>query len=127
MADIYVSTDDGRIHKIEGVNTAPTIVEQDIYDGVYRDIFPFPNTNTSADATYGPHWTIKPIEGATTPPATGGNNIFIDAIAIDDLATHTAPRVLSLKRSYWKFETNTMDYFFPEERVVGMSNTLPVY
>jgi len=45
----------------------------------------------------------------------------------DDVMAHTAPRYLEVKKSFWKFVTSGGNYFFPIERVVGMSNTAPTY
>jgi len=126
MANYYVSTDDGRVHLIEDVTATPTIVENDgvastVYDGVYRDVLPFPNTGaTSANYPFGPGWVSVPTYAGSTT-ATGYTAVD------DDILTNTAPRYLQVKKSFWKFVTAAGDYFFPIERVVGMSNTLPTY
>ena len=46
--DYYVTTTDGRIHHLEDITATPTVVTNDgvatsIFNGVYRDVFPFPN------------------------------------------------------------------------------------
>lgn len=134
MADYYISTDDGRVHHITGVTATPTIVVNDgvattVYEGVYRDVFPYPNTgaNLTSSFPYGPGWTAKLIVGATTFPATGGTELYYQSISEDDVMSHTAPRYLQLKKSFWQFVTADGNYFFPIERVVGMSNTAPTY
>lgn len=126
MADYYISTDDGRVHHITDVTATPTIVDNDgvaatVYDGVYRDVMPFPNTGANQTTTYpfGPHWTLVPVMTGTT--WTGGT------VYGDDLAKNVAPRYLLVKKSMWKFVTAAGSYFFPIERVVGMSNTTPTY
>lgn len=126
MADYYISTDDGRVHHITGVTATPTIVLNDgaggdIYDGVYRDVFPFPQTGASntTNYAYGPGWTMVPTVVATM--------VTNDTVAADDVVEHVAPRSLLVKHSYWAFVTAGGNYFFPVERVVGMSNTAPTY
>jgi len=130
MADYYISTDDGRVHHISAVTATPTIVVNDgvattVFDGVYRDVFPYPNSgsNVSSNFAFGPGWTGVPVQTATpTWDYTGAG-----AIIKDDVTAHTAPRYLEVKKSFWKFVTADGAYFFPIERVVGMSNTAPTY
>jgi len=126
MADYYISTDDGRVHHITGVTSTPDILLNDgvattVFDGVYRDVFPFPQTgsSTASNYPYGPGWTGVPVVVATV--------VTNSAIATSDEVSHTAPRFLEVKRSFWRFKTAGGDYFFPIERVVGMSNTAPTY
>lgn len=128
MADYYISTDDGRVHHITGVTATPTIVLNDgaggdIYDGVYRDVFPFPNTgaDVSTHFAYGPGWVAE--------PTFSGSPLYVTAYTVikDDIVAHVAPRSLLVKHSYWAFVTAGGNYFFPVERVVGMSNTAPTY
>lgn len=126
MADYYISTDDGRVHHITGVTATPTIVLNDgaggdIYDGVYRDVFPFPQTgaSTTTNYAYGPGWGVVPSIVATV--------VTNNSIAVSDEFSHVAPRSLLVKHSYWAFVTAGGNYFFPVERVVGMSNTAPTY
>lgn len=128
MADYYISTDDGRVHHITGVTATPTIEVNDgvattVFDGVYRDVFPFPQTGSSPqnNYAYGPGWTAE--------PTFGGAELAITAYTVyqDDVMSHTAPRYLQLKKSFWQFVTAGGNYFFPIERVVGMSNTAPTY
>lgn len=126
MADYYVSTDDGRTHLIEDVTATPTIVVNDnvattVYDGVYRDVLPFPNTGaTAANFPFGPGWV-------SIPSYSGGATVTTYTPFEDDLVTNTAPRYLQVKKSFWQFVTAGGNYFFPMERVIGMSNTLPTY
>lgn len=126
MADYYISTDDGRVHHITGVTATPTIELNDgvattVFDGVYRDVFPFPQTgaSTTTNYAYGPGWGVIPSIVATV--------VTNNSIATSDEFSHTAPRYLEVKKSYWKFVAGSFDYFFPIERVVGMSNTAPTY
>lgn len=126
MADYYISTDDGRVHHITGVTATPTIVINDgvattVFDGVYRDVFPFPQTgaSTTSNYAYGPGWTVVPIVAATV--------VTNSSISTGDDVSHTAPRYLEVKKSYWKFVAGSFAYFFPIERVVGMSDTAPTY
>lgn len=128
MADYYISTDDGRVHHITDVTATPTIVLNDgvattVFDGVYRDVFPYPNSgaNVATQYAYGPGWVGD--------PTFGGAPVAVTAYATvkDDVVSHTAPRYLEVKKSFWKFVTAAGSYFFPIERVVGMSNTAPTY
>lgn len=128
MADYYVTTTDGRTHLLENVTATPTIVVNDgvattVFDGVYRDLLPYPNTGANQSTTYpfGPSWTGV--------PTYSGSPLAITAYDIvpDDVAEHVAPRFLELKKSYWKFVCDTFEYFFPIEQVTGMSNTKPTY
>jgi hypothetical protein len=127
MADYYISTDDGRVHHISAVTAAPTIVVNDgvattVFDGVYRDVFPYPNTgaNLSTTFAFGPGWVA-------VPDWTGAAWDYPNPTIEDDVVSHTAPRYLEVKKSFWKFVTADGAYFFPIERVVGMSNTAPTY
>jgi len=126
MADYYVSTTDGRVHPITGV-TAVEIVTNDgtatpVYDGVWRNVFPFSQTGDSASIAvgrYGPGWSAHPeITGTTITGYT---------LYEDDVFTDTAPRHLVIKISMWRFTTPTGDYFIPVNNVVAMSNTAPTY
>jgi len=129
MADYYVSTTDGRVHPITGV-TAVEIVTNDgtatpVYDGVWRNVFPFSQTGDSTAATmmrYGPGWSLHPIITAGSPTVINDCKIYED-----DVYTETAPRHLEIKISMWKFTTPTGDYFIPVNNVVAMSNTTPTY
>jgi len=128
MADYYISTDDGRVHHITDVTATPTIVVNDgvattVFDGVYRDVFPYPNSGSNLTTNYpfGPGWSAVPTF-AGSPPTYSAYTVVQD-----DVTDHTAPRYLEVKRSYWKFVTADGGYFFPIERVVGMSNTAPTY
>lgn len=127
-ASYYVSTDDGRVHHISDVTTTPTIVVNDgvasvVYDGYYRNVFPYANTgaSTASSYPYGPGWTGIPTYTGS-PPAISAYNI-----QPDDVAGDVPPRPLEIKKSYWKFVTAGGSYFFPIERVVGMSNNPPSY
>jgi len=127
MADYYISTDDGRVHHISAVTATPTIVVNDgvattVFDGVYRDVFPYPNTgaNISTTFAFGPGWVGVPEWDTTAWD-------YPNATVQDDVVAHTAPRYLEVKKSFWKFVTADGAYFFPIERVIGMSNTAPTY
>lgn len=128
MADYYISTDDGRVHHVTDVTATPTIVLNDgvattVFDGVYRDVFPYPNTgaNVSTTFAFGPGWVAE--------PTFSGGPLLVTAYTVikDDIIGHVAPRFMEVKKSYWKFVTAAGNYFFPIERVVGMSNTAPTY
>jgi len=125
-ADYYVSTTDGRVHPIVGVTSIEIVVNDDVatvvYDGVWRNVFPFSQTGDSTVPTlgrYGPGWSAHPVVSGTT--ATGYD------IFEDDVYTSTAPRHLEIKISMWKFTTPTGSFFIPVNNVVAMSNTTPTY
>lgn len=124
--DYYVTTTDGRIHHLEGITATPTMVTNDgvatsIFNGVYRDVFPFPNAgaNSASNYPYGPGWT------AVASFAAGTLDDY--ETVKDDVADHVAPRFLEEKRSYWKFVQSSFAFFFPVDQVVGMSNTEPTF
>jgi len=127
MADYYISTDDGRVHHISAVTATPTIVVNDgvattVFDGVYRDVFPYPNTGSdhSKNFAFGPGWV-----GVTEWGGAAWD--YPSPMVKDDVVSHTAPRFLEVKKSFWKFVTADGSYFFPIERVIGMSNNAPTY
>lgn len=127
-ASYYVSTDDGRVHHIAQVTASPTIVVNDgvattVFDGYYRDVYGYSNTGAQSASVipFGPGWSMYPTYGGSPLSITDWT------VVPDDMVTHEPPRFLEVKKSYWKFVTADGAYFFPIERVVGMSNNAPTY
>ncbi len=136
-ATYYISTSDGRVHQIDGVTACSLVVNDGVaavvYDGVWRNVLPFPAAASGANTTYGPGWVVTPVKfdrdigsGVLLWTPTSGDATQ-PSIFADDILQEEPPRHLEVKKSYWKFETTDGDYFFPMELVTGMANNAPTY
>lgn len=141
METYYVSTSDGRVHQIDGVTDVEIVVNDgvatEVYDGVWRNVIPFPFATNSQPPMYGPGWTMTPDKNSPFARQTTADELLMrprDAadtvmpdIFTDDVINETEPRFLKVKKSYWRFTTASAKFFFPLEVVVGMSNNPPTY
>lgn len=116
-SDYYVILTTGVVAKVAGVTATPTITNQTMAQGVYRDVFQnFPAT--TATSLQAPGWSLH--------PTYTGPSVDTYTVVLDDISLHVDPRSLTWPESHWTFQlASGNDYYIPTRYVVAMSTDQP--